>query len=290
MKEVLIVSGKGGTGKTSITAAIASIIQNSVFADCDVDAADLHLVLEPKTNEEHEFVSGHLPFIRESECTLCGICQHNCRFDAIKNIGGKYIIDKTACEGCGVCVAFCPSKAVDFNDCMCGHWYVSDTRFGKMVHAKLKITAENSGKLVSVVRNKAKEIAEKNNNDYIIIDGPPGIGCPVIASMTGVDYVIVVTEPTLSGLSDMERVIRLAKHFNVDTYACINKYDVNLNVVQKIKNVLSKNSIPLIGRIPYDKDITLAQINKQSVVEYSDCLASQEIQSMWNNFLKITSK
>lgn len=289
MKEILIVSGKGGTGKTSITASIASMANNSVFADCDVDAADLHLILDPKVNEEHAFISGHLPYIRQNDCISCGICQQNCRFDAIKLIDGKYIVDETACEGCGVCVAFCPSNAIDFNDSLCGHWYVSETRFGNMVHAKLKIAAENSGKLVSVVRNKAKEIANKNNNDYVIIDGPPGIGCPVIASMTGVDSVIVITEPTLSGLHDMKRVIDLAKHFKIDTYVCINKYDVNPNIGQQIKGMLSENNIPLIGIIPYDKDITAAQINKQSVVEYSNGPASQAIKDMWQNFIELTN-
>ena len=289
MKEILIVSGKGGTGKTSITASIASIIKNSVFADCDVDAADLHLVLDPKIYENHEFISGHLPYIRQDECTSCGICHDNCRFDAIKFIDEKYTVDETACEGCGVCTSFCPSNAIDFNDSLCGHWYVSNTRFGKMVHAKLKIAAENSGKLVSVVRNKAKEIATINRNDYVIIDGPPGIGCPVIASMTGVDYVMVITEPTLAGLHDMERVISLASHFKIDTYVCINKYDVNPSIAQQIKNMLSEHNIPLIGNIPYDKDITLAQINKQSVIEYSNGPASQAIQDMWQNFIQLTS-
>lgn len=287
MKEVLIVSGKGGTGKTSITASIASIVKNAVFADCDVDAADLHLILNPKIYEEHEFISGHLPDIIQNDCTKCGICKQNCRFNAIKYNEDKYIIDEIACEGCGVCAYFCPRKAIVFNESMCGHWYVSNTRFGRMVHAKLKIAAENSGKLVSAVRSKSREIAIKDNNDYIIIDGPPGIGCPVIASMTGVDYVIVVTEPTLSGLSDMKRVINLAKHFNIDIYVCINKYNVNPNIVQKIKNVLLDNNIPLIGIIPYDNDITSAQINRLSAIEYSNGSASKAIKDMWQNFIKL---
>ena len=285
MKEILIVSGKGGTGKTSITAAIASLAENSVFADCDVDAADLHLILRPEIEKTVDFYSGHLAQIDTDSCISCGICDEVCRFDAIKIKEGKYFADPISCEGCGVCVWSCPHSAISFDDNLCGQYYISQTRFGIMVHAKLNAAAENSGKLVSTVRNKAKKLADENNCDYVIIDGPPGIGCPVIASMTGVNYVIIVTEPTLSGLHDMERVIELANHFSVDTYICINKYDINNEITEKIKIFAQNKSIPIIGQIPYVKDVTAAQINEQTVIEYSDNPAGQAIKSMWNTFL-----
>lgn len=289
MKEILIVSGKGGTGKTTVTASVASLAENSVFADCDVDAADLHLILKPDTIETHEFISGHTASIRNDDCISCGLCQNVCKFDAIGIKDNEYFVDDILCEGCGVCTWSCPNASIDFNQSLCGHWYVSETRFGKMVHAKLKIAAENSGKLVSVVKNKAKEIARQNNSNYVIIDGPPGIGCPVIASMTGVDSVIIVTEPTLSGLHDMKRVIDLAKHFSIDTYVCINKYDINKNVTNQIKQLLSITDISVIGLIPYDTEITSAQINGQSIVEYSDSSASMAIKDMWHNYKKINT-
>ena len=286
MKEILIVSGKGGTGKTSITAAIAALAENLVLADCDVDAADLHLILNPNIIEEHDFYSGHLANINKDSCVACGICEDVCRFDAIKKIDEKYYVDPITCEGCGVCVWSCPENAISFEDSLCGQWYISKTRFGKMVHAKLNIAAENSGKLVSVVRDEAKKLAETNLCDYVIIDGPPGIGCPVIASMTGVDSVIVVTEPTLSGLHDMKRVIELAKHFSIDTYICINKYDINEDIAKQIEVVAENQHIPLIGLIPYERDVTEAQINAQTVIEYSDNAATDAIKKMWKTFKK----
>ena len=231
---------------------------------------------------------GHLASIRTDECISCGICYENCRFDAIKEKEDKYYVDSIACEGCGVCVWSCPQKAIDFNESLCGHWYVSNTRFGKMVHAKLNITSENSGKLVSTVRNKARELAQENNIDYVIIDGPPGIGCPVISSMTGVDSVIIITEPTLSGLHDMQRVIDLAKHFSIDTYVCINKNDINENITGQIKLLLKQMNIPLIGQIPYDRNITTAQINKKSIIEYSDSAAAKAIKEMWQTYKKVS--
>jgi len=290
MNEILIVSGKGGTGKTSITAAIASIAENAVFADCDVDAADLHLILSPEIKETHDFISGHLAEINNNSCISCGVCQTNCKFEAIKIKDGSYYIDPISCEGCGVCTWTCPVEAIDFNENSCGKWYVSDTRFGTMVHAKLNISAENSGKLVSVVRNKAKEIAKENNNDYIIIDGPPGIGCPVIASMTGVDAVIVITEPTLSGLHDMQRVIDLANHFSINAYVCINKCNINNTMAETIKSVLENNNVPLLGEIPYDNNITSAQINKQTIIEYSDTAAAKAIHEIWHKYIITRSK
>ncbi len=286
MKEILIVSGKGGTGKTSVTAAIASLAKNSVFADCDVDAADLHLILNPEVKNTNDFYSGHLAHINQSSCVSCGICKDVCRFDAIKLKGDKYFADTISCEGCGVCVWSCPQSAIGFDDNLCGQWYISQTRFGKMVHARLNAAAENSGKLVSTVRNEAKNLAQDNNCDYVIIDGPPGIGCPVIASMTGVNNVIIVTEPTLSGLHDMVRVIELARHFSVEAYICINKYDLNTEIKEKIKILATEHGIPVIGEIPYEKDVTMAQINGKTLIEYSDSPAARAVEKMWNTFLK----
>ncbi|MEX1375917.1 MAG: P-loop NTPase [Eubacteriales bacterium] len=287
MKEILIVSGKGGTGKTSITGAIASLSHNSVFADCDVDAADLHLILKPETKEKYEFISGHTANIIENQCISCGICLESCRFDAIKKTDNKYMVDPIMCEGCGVCTWVCQEKAIDFVPSLCGHYYVSDTRFGSMVHAKLSIAAENSGKLVSEVRRKAREIASSQKSDYIVIDGPPGIGCPVIASMTGVDSVIVVTEPTVSGVHDMQRVLDLAKHFSISSYVCINKYDINEDVTAEIAKMLTARNIPLIGKVPYDQEITNAQIHKKTIIEFSKSEASKSINEMWNKYINI---
>ncbi len=288
MKEILIVSGKGGTGKTSITASIASLVQNSVFADCDVDAADLHLILSPEIENTNEFYSGHLASIDNEKCISCGICKDVCRFDAIKIRDEQYFVGPISCEGCGVCVWSCPQEAINFDDNLCGEWYVSQTRFGDMVHAKLNAAAENSGKLVSTVRNEAKKLAQSKNKDYVIIDGPPGIGCPVIASMTGVNSVIIVTEPTLSGLHDMERVMELANHCHVESYVCINKYDINIEMTDKIKNLSAEYKIPVIGQIPYEKDMTKAQIKGQTIIEYSQNPAAEAIKMMWEEYLSIS--
>jgi len=285
MKEILVVSGKGGTGKTSITAAIASLIKNAVFVDCDVDAADLHLILNPEIQETYDFISGYIAKIRQQDCSKCSVCFERCRFEAIlKKEDGSFEINPTACEGCGVCVWSCPEQAIEFEDSLCGQWYVSSTRFGTMVHAKLAIAAENSGKLVSVVRKKAYAIAKENNNDLILIDGPPGIGCPVMASMTGVDVILVVTEPTQSGFHDMERVINLAKHFGIATYVCINKYNINIEITNRIKKKLDALNTQLVGLIPYDKEITQAQVAKKSIVEYSSGLTVEAIIKMWATF------
>jgi MinD superfamily P-loop ATPase len=288
MKEILIVSGKGGTGKTSITAALASLAKDSVFADCDVDAADLHLILNPEVKTKNDFISGHEAVLRLNDCIGCGECIESCRYDAISSSDDdKVIIDPVACEGCGVCVWSCPVGAIDFPESFCGHYFRSETRFGPMVHAKLAVAAENSGKLVSMVRREATRVADEENKPIVLIDGPPGIGCPVIASMTGVNVVLLVTEPTLSGLHDMERVINLTKHFGIEVYVCINKYDVNSDIAKVIEEKMEALDIPIIGRILYDNDITYAQIARKSIVEYSDGVAAKEITMMWDKIKEI---
>jgi MinD superfamily P-loop ATPase len=281
MKELVIISGKGGTGKTSVTASFAALAKNAVLADCDVDAADLHLILNPKIFSRHDFYSGHEAVIRPADCTACGLCQTLCRFDAIQESGGTFEIDFSSCEGCGVCVEFCPAKAIDFPDRLCGAWFVSKTRFGTMIHARLGIGAENSGKLVSTVRQQAKQVAAAVQADWILTDGPPGTGCPVIASITGADAVLAVTEPTCSGQHDLLRVLELTRHFKIPAFVCVNKWDINPEMTGQIEAVAAEAGAAVSGRIPYDKSITMAQINGQSVVELNNGAASQAIQTLW---------
>ena len=289
MKEIVVLSGKGGTGKTSLTASFASMAEQAVFADCDVDAADLHLVLNPTIKEKHIFTSGHEAVIRKEDCSGCDLCRDYCRFGAIihDEESGEYSIDPTACEGCGVCVYFCPDKCIDFPDRECGEWYHSDTRFGAMVHARLGIAAENSGKLVSLVRNEARKVAKEQDAKLLLVDGPPGIGCPVIASITGADHLVLVTEPTLSGKHDIERVMKLAKHFALPVSLCVNKWDINPSVTEEIETLAQVYNADVLGRISYDKRITEAQIAGKSVIEMGESTVSEEIQHIWKQVQEI---
>lgn len=279
MKELVIISGKGGTGKTSIAASFAALAGFSVLADCDVDAADLHLVLNPTVQRRETFVSGRAADIRPADCRQCGLCETICRFDAIH----AFAVDPLSCEGCGACVEFCPAQAIDFPEQECGEWFVSATRLGEMVHARMNSGAENSGKLVSLVRQEARRIAEKQNSDFLLVDGPPGIGCPVIASITGADAVLVVTEPTLSGEHDLRRVLGLAAHFSIRAMVCINKWDINHIMAGRIENLArGMRAIP-VGRIPYDPDVTAAQVNARSLTEYSSGRAARAVRKTWKN-------
>ena len=279
MKELTIISGKGGTGKTSVVASFAAIAQNKVLADADVDAADLHLILTPAIKHEEDFKGGRTAQINPEICTECGECLERCQFNAISP---DFVVDKIDCEGCGVCVYFCPVEAIDFPQNICGKWYISDTRFGPMVHARLGIAEENSGLLVSLVRNQAKVLAEERGLDTIIVDGPPGIGCPVIASITGTSAVLIVTEPTLSGLHDLERVGGLAAHFKIPTLACVNKFDLNEDMSNQIADYCARNRIELVGRIPYDTAVTYAMVAGKSIVEFSDGRVSDAIKNIWH--------
>jgi MinD superfamily P-loop ATPase len=282
MKELVIISGKGGTGKTSITASFAALAQKAVLADCDVDAADLHLVLRPQIENHHAtFSSGHIAVIRSLECIECGLCQSVCRFGAIKRKGEVYAVDPFSCEGCGVCVEFCPARAIDFPEHVCGEWYVFATPFGEMVHARMNPGAESSGKLVSLVRKEARKIAEKQDADYLLIDGPPGIGCPVIASITGADAVLIVTEPTLSGEHDLQRVLELANSFGIPAMVCVNKWDINPHMTERIETKVNESGAIPIGRIPYDEGVTRAQINGLTLIEETNGPASQAIKAIW---------
>jgi MinD superfamily P-loop ATPase len=266
MKELIVISGKGGTGKTSVLAAFASLAENKVLCDADVDAADLHLIMAPDIKQRHDFQSGNTAVIRKDTCSQCGLCTELCRWHAISE---TFEVDPVECEGCGVCVHFCPEKAIDFPINTCGEWYISDTRFGAMVHARLGIAEENSGKMVSIVRREARIIAEKTHSDLILTDGPPGIGCPVIASIGGASAVLIVTEPTVSGIHDMQRVTDLAAHFKVPAMVCINKFDINLDAAREIENFADQKGLALLGRIPFDPIFTKAMIQGQTIFEYN---------------------
>jgi MinD superfamily P-loop ATPase len=279
MKEIVIISGKGGTGKTSIIAAFASLVENKVLCDADVDAADLHLIMAPEIKEQHDFESGHTAIINQDKCTECGLCRDLCRWDAISE---DFVVDSIECEGCGVCYYFCPEKAIDFPLNTCGEWYLSETRFGPMAHARLGIAEENSGKLVTLIRQEGKKLAEKNNLDLLLTDGPPGIGCPVIASMGGAAAVLIVTEPTVSGRHDMERVAELAAFFKVPAMMCVNKFDLNSSEGEAIEAFARERNVSVIGRVPFDPAFTKAMVQGKTIVEFDGqsegCVA---VKSIW---------
>ncbi len=290
IKEIVIISGKGGTGKTSIVASFAALCKNKVLADCDVDAADLHLVLDPQVLSRHDFSGGKKAVILDEKCTACGKCVLSCRSEAIaypppagRTTGSVPRINPIFCEGCGVCMRVCEDDAIAFEPAINGQWYVSATRYGPMVHARLGIAEGNSGKLVALIRKEARKIAGQENLDRIIVDGSPGIGCPVISSITGADLVLVVTEPTLSGEHDLERVASLTKHFGIPTTVCINKWDLNPAIAQRIESQAAEQNIPTVGRVRYDPAVTKAQIMKTSVVEYTGGAVSEDIKQVWRN-------
>jgi MinD superfamily P-loop ATPase len=286
MQELVIISGKVGTGKTSITASFAVLADRPVIADCDVDAADLHLILSPQIKDRHSFRAGHEAIIRKEKCSNCGACLSHCRFGAVRmNVrdaeSTTFSIDPVACEGCGVCVRVCPEQAIDFPERFCGEWMVSDTRCGPMVHARLGAAAENSGKLVSTVRQEARRIAKEGNHPLVIVDGPPGIGCPVIASVTGATLVLAVTEPTVSGEHDLERVLSLTRHFQIPTAICVNKWDINTEMTVRIEGKALEAGARIVGRIRYDRSITQAQMIEKAVVETAaPCV--EDIKAIWN--------
>jgi MinD superfamily P-loop ATPase len=289
-KELVVISGKGGTGKTSLTASFAVLANRPVIADCDVDAADLHLLLAPQVTERHEFRSGHQAVVRDEECISCDVCLRYCRFDAIKvnrtSTGREmFSIDPIACEGCGLCVRFCPVEAIDFPERRGGEWMISDTRCGPMVHARLGVAAENSGKLVSIVRREARRIAEERDRSFVIVDGPPGIGCPVIASITGASFVLVVTEPTVSGEHDLERVLFLIRHFDIPAAVCVNKWDLNAEMTERIEDKAFRMGAQIAGRIRYDRTVTLAQMRERAVVEL-DLPAAADIRRIWGHMIQ----
>jgi len=282
MKEVVVLSGKGGTGKTSIVGSFAALAKSKVLVDCDVDAADLHLLLHPAIREKHEFWSGQVATIDEEKCTRCGLCQELCRFAAIKD----FRVDAISCEGCGFCYHICPTEAITMKDNLAGYWFISETKYGSLVHARLGIAQENSGKLVANVRQQARRIAEKEGADYIISDGPPGIGCPVISSLSGANVALLVTEPTLSGIHDLERVLGVCHHFGVPALVCINKYDINEDITHQIERYCLHQGVEVTARIPFDNAVTEAMVHGLPVVEYARNGVASQIETLWGSVLK----
>jgi MinD superfamily P-loop ATPase len=294
MKELVVVSGKGGTGKTSLVASFAALAKSAVLADCDVDADDLHLVVEPEIKEKHDFYGGHKAVINQSKCNACGTCLDVCRFEAIMETQDEsgefsYSVDPALCEGCGCCVQFCSNGAVDFPEKLCGVWMVSQTRFGPMIHARLATAAENSGKLVSTVRQAARRAAEKAGRELILIDGPPGIGCQAIASITGASQALVVTEPTLAGAHDLQRVLSLIKHFGMPTAVCVNKWDINPEIAEQIERQARASNAKVVGRIRYDPAVTKAQMQARAIVEI-DAPSAADIRSVWRAVMQTIEK
>jgi len=268
VKEVVVLSGKGGTGKTSVVGAFAALAKRKVLSDCDVDAADLHLLLSPTPLEAHEFWSGQVAEIDVEKCTRCGLCEEACRFDAIHD----FLVARVDCEGCGLCARICPAGAIRMKDSLAGHWFVSETRFGPLVHATLGIAQENSGKLVHLVRQKAKETAKHAGIEVTINDGPPGIGCAVISSLSGASLACIVTEPSISGIRDMERVLSVCRHFSVPALVCVNKHDINEEGTRQIEQYCVGEGIDVIAQIPFDTKVTEAQVQGVPIVEYTDDL------------------
>jgi MinD superfamily P-loop ATPase len=279
LKQLTVLSGKGGTGKTTLTAALAVLAKNAVVADCDVDAPDLHMLLQPEVIEMQQFKGSKLAVIDEDKCVRCGLCREKCVFEAVTS---DLKVDAIACEGCGVCAAVCPADAVTLVERVSGSAYISRTRCGFMSHAMLHPGEANSGKLVTLVRQNARLLAERENRNLIIIDGSPGVGCPVIASITGVDAGLVVTEPTLSGIHDLERVLRLLDHFRVAPFVCVNMYDINEFNTEKIVNFCGENGVEVVGRIPFSPKVTEAMVNGKTIVEYFPKGAvAKEVENVW---------
>ncbi len=284
MKQLTVLSGKGGTGKTILTASFAVLAKNAVVADCDVDAPDLHMLLHPDVIEMQQFKGSKVAVIDETKCTRCGLCREKCVFAAVTS---DLKVDPIACEGCGVCAFVCPANAITLVERVSGSAYISKTKYGFMSHAMLYPGESNSGKLVTLVRQNAKILAEKENSNIVIIDGSPGIGCPVIASIAGVDAGLVVTEPTLSGIHDLERVLQLLNHFRVAPFVCINMYDINVVNTESILSFCRENRIEVVGKIPFSPKITEAIVNGKTIMEYSPKSAvAKEIEIIWKKIVK----
>jgi len=313
MKQITIISGKGGTGKTTLVASFAALAKNTVIADCDVDAPDLHLLLHPEIVKREEFKGLKVAAIDKSKCIECGICEAACRFHAISdnasgvdardgdfftgvNASGVdardgdfftgvtksgYAVNPARCEGCGVCVFVCDQDAIILTERVSGYAFISKTKYGTMAHAQLNIAEEASGKLVTVVRNNSQRVAEEEGSDLILIDGSPGIGCPVIASLTGVDLALVVTEPTMSGLHDLARILDVTQHFGIASVVCINKYDINEANSRRITGFCQERGVMIVRNIPYDPVVTEAMVAAMPVVEFSDGAVSDAIREIW---------
>jgi MinD superfamily P-loop ATPase len=289
MRELLVISGKGGTGKTSLTAAFAHLAAGPVVCDLDVDAPDLHLLLSPDQGERHDFYAGFEARIVPDKCENCGICRQMCKFQAVRPGDPCPWIDPLLCEGCKVCVQFCPAQAIAFTAKHCGSWYVSHTRFAPMVHAQLFPGQENSGRLVALLRQKAKELAKSQGRELILSDGPPGIGCPVISSLSGVHLAVIVTEPTPSGLHDMVRVTDLCDHFRVPVAVVINKCDLNDAMAERIEVQCRSKGYAVVARLPHDPDFVHAMVHAQAITEFSSGATVRLIQAAWDRIAAMTS-
>jgi MinD superfamily P-loop ATPase len=283
MKQITVISGKGGTGKTTLVGSFAALAENKVIADCDVDAPDLHLLLHPEIIEREEFKGLKVAVMDKTLCTECGTCEETCRFNVIAlTEDSGYAVNPARCEGCGACVFTCPQEALTLKERVSGYSFISKTKYGTMAHAELNIAEEASGKLVTVVRNNAQQVAEKESCELILIDGAPGIGCPVIASLTGVDLALIVTEPTMSGLHDLERILGVTRHFGIGSVVCINKYDINEENSKRITEFCRQRGIEVVGNIPYDAVVTEAMVAGKPVVEFSEGMVSVAIKEVWN--------
>jgi MinD superfamily P-loop ATPase len=278
VKTLTIISGKGGTGKTSIVGSFASLAKKAVFADCDVDAADLSLIMDARIKTASDFKASQKARIDVAKCIQCGDCEDKCRFKAIQNCKVDYFL----CEGCRVCSLVCPQEAISMDDVCSGQLFVSDTPYGPLVHARLEPGEENSGKLVTLVRQTAEQIARNEGFEYIIVDGPPGIGCPVIASLTGATASLIVTEPTLSAISDLKRVLSVCNHFKVPPFVCVNRCDLYLENVTRITEFCQQEGVDILGMIPYDPNVVRALVQGKPVVGYTQSAASQQIRKLWD--------
>jgi MinD superfamily P-loop ATPase len=288
MTQLVILSGKGGTGKTVVAASFAALAERPVLADCDVDAADLHLVLDPQVRDQGEFTGPVEPDIDPERCTGCGLCVEKCFTDALALRDGLAVLDPVACEGCALCLHLCPAQAIVMRPVVAGQWFVSDTRFGPLAHARLGVAQENSGKLVTLVRTKAAEIAEQRRAPWLLVDGSPGIGCPVIASLAGADAVLIVSEPTLSGQSDLRRVAQLAGHFGIPVHVCVNKWDINEATTGQIEAKCRREGWHVAGRIPYDDAVPRAIVAGKPLVEHSDGPAARAVRELWDTLAQDT--
>lgn len=283
MKQIAVISGKGGTGKTSISASFVALARDCIIVDADVDGPDLHLLLHPLVNKVEKFFAGEVAVIEPKLCDRGRRCEPYCRYGAIIfDTDGDFYIDPTACEGCGVCARICHTKAIKMKQRGCGEWYLSSTVYGPMLHATLGIGGENSGKLVALLREKAREISEKENYPFIIIDGPPGVGCPVMAAITGVDVIVAVAEPTVSGRHDLHRVIHLARHFGITLSVVINKSDINLDMTTRLRRECEAHKVEVLGEIPYDKDVIGAIVHGETLVDFSDGPAGIAVSEVWD--------
>jgi MinD superfamily P-loop ATPase len=284
LKEIVVLSGKGGTGKTTLAGSIASLASNEmqlVIADLDVDASNLELIVQPNTIDNHIFTSGKIAVIENELCTQCGLCLEACRFDAVKTLDGEYLIDESYCEGCLSCYYQCPINAIHTEERVSGEWFHSNTPYGKLFHARLKPGAENSGKLVTQVRSAAAESCNENQCELMLLDGPPGIGCPVTASIRGADYALIVTEPTQSGLHDLERIFQVAEHFSVPAFLVVNKADLNEQIRSQILDFARWRNLPILGEIPYDEHVIVLQSTARPLTEVDESAATDAIRFIW---------